>query len=119
MFKLIFFLIKLILLAVLILILGNWLKWDGKTLSDHIKIKMSQTESSQWIYSVRQWSEHLLQDAKAGGDKKKDHISRFQSTTSPEERISASEKKTLKMLIQNFAVDVTGSHKKIVKKITR
>ena len=46
MFKALGFLIKLTLLSVTILVIGNRVSWDGKTLSDHVRAQVTRAERS-------------------------------------------------------------------------
>lgn len=35
-------LLKYFIFAVFVLVLGNWVQWDRRTLSDHVRIRMAQ-----------------------------------------------------------------------------
>ncbi len=88
------YLIKLALFSVLVLILGNAVHWEGKTISDQIKIRMSHAERSDIYGSVRTWAEKLTLDAKKGALKKADQLRG--------EDILPSERQKLKALIREL-----------------
>ena len=46
--KAVFSLIKYTVFAIAVLFLGNWIEWEGRTLSDHIRVFMSYTGSSEF-----------------------------------------------------------------------
>ncbi len=41
MLKLIWMIVKILLFSLIVLVLGNWLTWDGKSLSDQVKTQMN------------------------------------------------------------------------------
>lgn len=100
MLRMLGFCLKFAIFSLAVLILGNWLRWDGKTLSDQIKWRMSHAEESAIFGSVKNWTKQLTTDAKKGLQKKIDHIS-------IEEEIPSSEKQKLKALIR----ELNSSHK--------
>ncbi len=101
MLKLFGFFIKFSFFSILVLILGNWLSWDGMTISDQIKLKMSHAEESGILESVRDWADKISRDAKKGFQNKVSQVS------TPEE-IPSSERQKLKALIR----ELNGSRKK-------
>jgi hypothetical protein len=103
MLRAIAFCIKMILFSVFILVLGNWLRWDGKTISDQVKFRMAHTEPTRLVNTVRGWAEQLTQDARKGVQRKLD-----QSQADEDEEIPSSEKQKLKALIQ----ELNGPRKK-------
>jgi len=105
MLKLLGYCIKIALFTVIVLILGNWVRWDGKTISDQIKVRMSHAEKSGVFDEARTWTEKLTLDAKKGIQKKLNQVS---NQVSIEEDIPASEKQKLKALIR----ELNSSHKK-------
>lgn len=63
MLRLIGFLVKVTFFSVLVLILGNWLHWDGRTISDQVKIHLSHAERSPVLGEVRHWTNGLINQA--------------------------------------------------------
>ncbi len=46
--KVVFSLIKYSIFAIAVLFLGNWIRWDERTLSDHIRVFMYYTGSREF-----------------------------------------------------------------------
>ena len=107
MLKLVGFFFKLATFAALILVLGNWIEWDGKTISDQVRLKMSHAERSPAISSIRHWAEKITHDAHKGIQRKLDHTT-DNSRSTEEEEILPSERQKLKALIR----ELNGSHKR-------
>lgn len=107
MFKALGLCIKLVIFSILVLILGNWLHWDGKTISDQVKLKMAHAERVGIVDTMRDWAEKVTHDAKKGFQKK---TGRSSSTTPSEaqEEITSSERQKLKALIR----ELNSSHGK-------
>lgn len=101
MFKIVGFFLKLTVFSLLVLVIGNWLRWDGITISDQIKLKMSHAEDTGLFDSVRDWADQLTHDAKRGFHKKLGQIS-------SQEEIPSSERQKLRALIR----ELNSSHKK-------
>lgn len=104
MFKVIGMLIKFVCLAVFVLVLGNWIKWDGRTLSDQVKVRMSHAERSDLYGEVRDWTQKITYDARKGTGKNVNPA----LPVVPTEEFAASERQKLKALIQ----ELNSSHKK-------
>lgn len=102
MLKLVGFCLRVLIFSIAILVLGNWLRWDGKTLSDQIKHQMSHAESSRFAGAVRDWAEKVTHDTRSSLPKSLDH------SDPEEEDISPSERQKLKALIR----ELNSSHKK-------
>jgi hypothetical protein len=102
MLKLISLCLKIVFFSLMVLVLGNWLRWDGKTLSDQIKHQMSHAESSHLAGAVRGWAEKVTHDARKGIK------NNFDQPEEEEEDISPSERQKLKALIR----ELNSSHKK-------
>src|SRR3712207_1722387 len=98
MLKLFGSLIKLTLFSITVLVLGNLLRWDGRTISDQIKVGMSHAEGMGITSRIRSWAHQLTSDAKTGFhiQKKIDRMSL------EEEEIAPSEKQKLKALIRDL-----------------
>lgn len=101
MLKLIGLVLKLALFSFFVLVLGNWVRWDGKTISDQVKLRMSHADEYEIIGSVKTWADQLTQDAKQGFHKKIDRVA-------AQEEISPSERQKLKALIR----ELNSSHKR-------
>ena len=64
MLKLFFGTLKLAALAVVILVLGNWIRWDGKTVSDHVRSQMSHAEKADLTGKVKEWADEAVEKGK-------------------------------------------------------
>ena len=84
MLKLIGYVIKLVLFSAFILILGNAVHWEGKTISDQVKLRMSHAERSDLYGSVRGWAEKITLDAKQGATQRAKRV--FVEEIAPSER---------------------------------
>jgi hypothetical protein len=104
MFKTLGFCIKVVFFSVIVLILGNWLRWDGKTISDQVKLRMSHAERSNLLGVVRNWADEVTHDARKGIQKKLN----YSRASEEEEEIPSSEKQKLKALIR----ELNSSNKK-------
>jgi hypothetical protein len=102
MLKALGFCIKVILFSILVLVLGNWVQWNGRTLSDQVRLSMAHTEDTNFIETVHGWAERITHDARKGHLKKPDYASPVS------EEISSSERQKLKALIR----ELNSSHKK-------
>ena len=96
MFRAIGFLIKISLFSLLVLILGNWIRWNGVTISDQIKFQMAHAEKSAVWMNITQWSENMVHDAR-DGFKKKPQLRSTELEDHP-----SSERRKLKALIQEL-----------------
>jgi hypothetical protein len=99
MLKALGYLFKIALFSIFILILGNAVHWEGRTISDQVKLRMSHAERSQVYGSVRNWAEKLTLDAKKGAARKADQVI--------DEEIPHSERQKLRALIR----ELNNSHK--------
>ena len=68
------FFFKFLILTAVILILGNWLQWRGRTLSDQVKTSMAHAEKSELLLGARKWADGLTQDARKGLEKQSEDI---------------------------------------------
>ncbi len=126
MFKLIGALIKTALFALIILLLGNLVRWDGRTISDHVRAQTAKLERSNSFKGARGWAEKISEDAKEGlkkvpnplADKlqpaspstasdmerqETKHADRREKLKNPpQERIPASERQKLRALIEEL-----------------
>ncbi len=99
--------LKILTFSILVLILGNWFKWDGRTISDQVKFHMAHAERSETLNTVREWAQKITHEASKGAHIKSIHFSSPMTVTVPEE-ISPSERQKLRALIQ----ELNSSHKK-------
>ena len=106
MFRLIGSLLKLCVLSVVILVIGNWVRWDGKTVSDQIKTHLSHAERAGVTVKVKNWAADMIQDAHEGAVSAKKAVSRVSSTKKSEtkdtyeiEEIPTSERQKLHALM--------------------
>jgi|GEM_PF-1020651 hypothetical protein len=95
MLKWYFSLIKLMIFAIIILILGVTLQWNGKSLSDHVQAEVEKAKTSNWYLSLKIWSKKITQEAYHGFQKQ------LSQTSSPEQ-ISDVEKDKLKNLMKEL-----------------
>jgi len=96
MLRLIGLLIRLAIFSAFVLILGNWVKWDGKTISDQVRIGMSHAEETDVIEKIRGWAQQVTHDAHKGFRNK------LHRTEEDREEIPASERQKLKALIREL-----------------
>jgi hypothetical protein len=59
MLKLLGFLAKTAVFSLLVLALGSWVRWDGRTISDRMKTQINQAERSNAADEIRAWTHHL------------------------------------------------------------
>lgn len=98
MLKTIGFCLKLTVFSFLVLILGNWLRWNGRTISDQVKLRMAHAERTDLYETVRGWATTVTSDAKKGVQKRLERASGPQA----QEEISSSERQKLKALIREL-----------------
>lgn len=58
-------LIKTCLFAAVILILGNWIHWGGKSVSEQVKTEMTQVGQSKAAGSLKRWGKQVKGDVAA------------------------------------------------------
>jgi hypothetical protein len=114
-------LIKLTLFSIFVLILGNWIHWNGKTVSDQVKTQIAHAERSDFAGTIRRWTNNVAQDARKGarkGAQQQRHAAAVVETAAvedseahseakpraekPMEKIPASERQKLRALIQEL-----------------
>jgi hypothetical protein len=66
-------LVKITLFSILILVLGNWIQWNGKSVSDQVKTQISHAERSNIATSIRRWTGNVTQDMRNGATRKGAH----------------------------------------------
>src|SRR6478735_959200 len=65
------FFFKLIAFSAFILIVGNWAKWDGRTLNQHVQAQLSRAQESEFADQAREWTHKITDDAREGINKRK------------------------------------------------
>jgi hypothetical protein len=121
-------LIKITLFSILILVLGNWIHWNGRTVSDQVKTQISHAERSGLASSIRRWTNNVAQDVRSEGHEEARKTIRHKSENRPKEmepaeasddvkpmeKIPSSERQKLRALIQELntttSADRRGSH---------
>lgn len=68
--------LKLAIFSLAVLLAGQWIRWDGQTLSEHVLTQLHRAESSSTADSLRELTRSLTQDAKNGFQKKQQAPSR-------------------------------------------
>jgi hypothetical protein len=63
-------LVKITLFSILILVLGNWIQWNGKSVSDQVTTQISHAERSNIANSLRRWTGNVAQDMRSGATHK-------------------------------------------------
>ena len=96
MLKLIGVFMKVAIFSIFILILGNTVQWDGMTISDQVRLKMSHAEEYGLVGTMRDWAEQVTHDARRGFQKK------LSQPSSVKEEIHSSERQKLKALIREL-----------------
>ena len=98
MLRLIGWLCKVILFTAVVLVLGNWFHWGGKSISDQVKTGMAHAEKNPWISDAKDWATSVTEDVKMGilknGGKK---ASRLEV-----EEVTGSERQKLRALIKEL-----------------
>ena len=116
MFKAIAYVIKASLFTLLILVLGNWVRWDGRTISDHVKSTMaavtrgekpSRTEKpvaksidhamDKTMTKIRSWKDRI-----STGENETSSSAKSGRSTAEIDRISPNERQKLRSLIQEL-----------------
>lgn len=95
------FCLKITFFSILILILGNTIHWEGRTISDQVKLRMSHADRSPIVNSVRNWAEKVTHDARKG-ILRRPYRTEVHSLTSIHEEIPSSERQKLKALIEEL-----------------
>lgn len=103
MFKAIGWLIKVSIFVVLVLILGNWLEFRGKTVSDQVKTHLSHAERSEFAHKLRSWAGDLTEDARVGAPRKISSETRTGSGAARSgEDLPSAERQKLRALIREL-----------------
>lgn len=62
-------LLKLALFSIVILLAGQWISWDGRTLSQHVQAQVTHAERSDTAAYVRGLARRVTEDARSGFEK--------------------------------------------------
>lgn len=62
MLRFVLLILKLSTFALLVLVLGNWIHWGDRTVSDRVKDQISQAERSPAIRQARDWAGEISRD---------------------------------------------------------
>ncbi len=87
--------------ALTVLVVANWIEWDGKTLSEQIRSQVSRASPSDMIEQVRSWAHQLTHDAAQGSKKKSKSLSSAENKEESES-IPSTERQKLRALIQEL-----------------
>jgi hypothetical protein len=103
MFKLMAWIIKVTVFAAIVLVLGNVVKWHGRTVSDQIKTQVSHAEQTPWgerAQDLLNSPSYLSSTNKASGR----HSVNTANSAHPltDEKISPTEQQKLKALIREL-----------------
>jgi hypothetical protein len=104
--------LKAALFSALVLVLGNVIRWNGKTISDQVKTKVSHAEHARITEQMKGWAKGLTSDAKMGSTRKsrsEEGISPIRQVAHEEreardvrEEIPSSERQKLRALIRDL-----------------
>ena len=95
------FCVRKILFSILVLILGSTVHWDGRTISEQVRLLVASTERSEWMDTARGWAKRVTVDAQKGVQKKPDLIPTPHRASDALE-IPSSEKQKLRALIREL-----------------
>ncbi len=116
-------LIKITLFSLLILFLGNWIHWNGKTVSDQVKTQIAHAERSDIATSIRKWTGNVTHDVRHQARKPARHASPETSDdtasyksgepaeVTPMEKIPSSERQKLRALIQELNTSTSADRR--------
>lgn len=88
MLKALGWIIKISLFSVAVLLAGDWVHWNGKTLSQHVRAQVGQAEHTNTAAYMRGLTRRVTEDAREGFDKK---IKQLKLKTSSAEIIDRTE----------------------------
>ncbi len=102
MLSLIKFIVKWSLISFITLTLGNWVQWNGRSLSEIVRITMTPIEKSNFTTDVQQWAKGLTRDARKGFQSRLEISSLPQAKVRIEESLP-SERQRLRTLIRELS----------------
>ncbi len=95
MLKILSLLIKTSLFAAAVLVAGQLVTWNGRTLSVQVRVGMAHAERGETFHRARRWAKELQRDASKGLGKKMEGEPSHES-------IASSERQRLKELIHSL-----------------
>jgi hypothetical protein len=95
---------KIALFSVVVLLLGNWIRFGGKTISDQVRTQMAHAERSPLVTTVKGWTERLRLPSETRQDRIEHKINPavLNSAAMRDEEIGATERQKLKALIREL-----------------
>src|SRR4051812_11920086 len=97
MFSLIRMAVKFTIFCILVLLVGNWLKLNGKTVSDQIRSGMAHAENTEAVRVLKDWSKKIPLVAQPP---KEDEEAK---NSPPGEDVKVSEREKLRDLIKELS----------------
>ncbi len=117
MFKAIALMFKATFFTLLVLVLGNWVKWDGRTISDHVKSTMAAVSGTpdriyraekpvaksidhamdKTMTKIRSWKDRI-----STGENESQNSAKSGRSTAEIDRISPNERQKLRSIIQEL-----------------
>jgi hypothetical protein len=89
-----------------ILLAGQWIEWDGKTLSSHVQRTWNQTMNLQTLERIKEWAKEVTHDATEGAKKLSSSDEVRSRAAAParngSEEITSSEREKLRNLIREL-----------------
>jgi hypothetical protein len=105
MLRLIGLAIKISLFAIVVLVLGHYVRWNGRTVSDQVKSQLSHAERTDWAEKVREVSDRIT-TPKSSAERAPNRAPKASVSNADEskldEEIASSERQKLKALIQEL-----------------
>jgi hypothetical protein len=103
MLKAIAWVLKSVIFAFVVLVLGNTVEWRGATVSDQIKMGMSSASNGTWLDHARDWVGGIIGDTSQGSRRKSLTVERTQAEATKEgSEFSGSERQKLRALIREL-----------------
>ncbi|MEK6578827.1 MAG: hypothetical protein AABZ55_06340 [Bdellovibrionota bacterium] len=100
MLRLLGWLIRAAVFALVVLVLGNWFQYKGKTLSDQVRTGMAQAERTSVYKEAKTWANQVK--SKTGFNHKVTKIAPKANPEISDEDLPASERQKLKALIHEL-----------------
>ncbi len=100
-----FFVGKLLLFSLAVLVLGNLIQWDGKSVSDRVRSHLSSVQKSGPVESAKDWAESLIDDVRIGNSQKESdqrNPARKRSGSDKEPEFTSTERQKLRALIREL-----------------
>ena len=112
MFRAFFWVVKVALFSIIVLAIGNWVHWRGKTISDQVQTNIAHAEkitgeaaenAKSWVVEKKKQAENALGNAKESAQEavKNSKASESEDSNEPE-KIAPSERQKLRALIREL-----------------